>query len=105
MVNKEKKSLWYSAIGTLAVITMIVVILSSSYMAWNASTMELAAQVECKVTEMEYVNLTGDGKCLILMASSKSENESICGLPKDFHCKGLMQDFPIAKLVVGAITE
>lgn len=102
---KEKKSVWLSVVTTMGLITMIVVIFSSMYIIWNASTMELSAQVECKVSEMEYVNLSGDGECMFLMASSESENESICGLPKDFHCKGLMQDFPIARLVIEEIIE
>lgn len=105
MGKNEKKSMWLSVIGTMGIITMIVVIVASSYMAWNAATMEIAAQVECEVNEMEYVNLSGDGECLLLMVSSESENISICGLPKDFHCTGLMQDFPIANLVVGAMLE
>lgn len=105
MGNEEKKGVWWYVFGTMGMITMIVMILANGYAAWATSTMEISAQAECKVNEMQYVNLSGDGECLFLMVSSETENISICGLPQDFHCTGLMQDFPIAKLVVGAMLE
>jgi len=105
MANQEKKSAWTYVMYTMGMVTMVVLIFANVYAAWAASTMEISAQMECKVNQMDYVNLSGDGECLFVLVSSEEENISICGLPKDFHCKGTMQDFPIAKLVVGAMLE
>jgi len=95
MVEKKKSNVWmWILIGLIALIALATV-----YQAWNFATYRMSAQIDCSSNRIDYVTLTGDGKCMFPLVQG---NISICALPKDIHCRGSVQDFPLVRAIIEA---
>jgi hypothetical protein len=93
--NKISVVAIYFIIGLLVIIALINI-----YMAWKEATYKMSAQIDCNVEKIDYVYLTdenGTGNCMFPLVSG---NVTVCALPKDFHCKGLIQDFPLFRAIL-----
>lgn len=99
MKHNVSDDVWRKSVRRREIILIIlfcIVGLTGIYVAWDVTTSRVSMQFSCTVHEIEYVNLTGDGKCLFALVQG---NVSICGLPKDVQCSGVLQDVPIAKML------
>ena len=90
---------------TLYIIAVFLFLLVaiSLFMLWNSMTSRASGMIECKINQIDYVYLTddnGSGSCAL--PAMISGNLTACALPKDFYCKGLLQDFPIVKTILEA---
>jgi hypothetical protein len=99
MVETKKSNVWmWVLIGLFALIALATV-----YQAWSFATYRMSAQIDCSSNQIDYVTLTGDdaakGECAFPLVDGAT---MICALPKDIHCKGLVQDFPLVRAIVEA---
>ena len=66
---------------------------------WHMATASVGMSAECEVDEIVYRDFEGDGECVFLLAYSDSLNMSTCGFPKDIHCKGDVESFPLFRAI------
>jgi hypothetical protein len=73
-------------------------------MIWNAANTKVSGSIDCEIKQIDYITLKGNGSCMFgLVAGETGTDTSVCALPKDIHCSGTLQDFPIVKAIVEGI--
>ena len=97
MKEDAKEQQKKKVLGIIGLVLLWIITLCAIYVAWNMATARFSAQFDCTIHNIEYINLTGDGSCMFPLVSG---NVSICALPKDIHCSGLMQDVSIMKVLL-----
>jgi hypothetical protein len=89
-----KKDTKTNIVQGFVIIASIVLIVANIYMVWDMSTTKASAQLRCDINHIDYVKLKGNGTCAF---SAVAGDVSMCALPRDIHCEGLVQDFPLIK--------
>ena len=84
----------------IAVFLFLLVVISL-FMLWNGMTSRASGMIDCSVSRIDYAVVV-NGSCALPFSEG---NTSICALPRDIHCKGLIQDFPIVKAILEASNE
>ena len=67
---------------------------------WLQVTEKMSAEVDCTVHQIDYVTLTdanGTGTCMFALVQG---NVTMCALPRDVNCHGLVQDFPVVRFIL-----
>jgi hypothetical protein len=87
---------------TVVVIAAIMIIaVTQVYTAWHIATSKVSAQMDCQINHINYISLTedkdGNGDCAFPLVTG---NVTMCALPEDIHCSGLIQDFPIIRAII-----
>jgi hypothetical protein len=94
MVKKKKNEVWTYIIATV----LFCILLVNLYLLWNTVTGKVSAKIDCSINNIEYVRLeNGSGECLFPLVKG---NVSMCALPRDFHCDGLIQNFPLLRAIL-----
>jgi hypothetical protein len=96
-VDKEKKK-WNGVLIAIVVIASVLVLLQL-YQVWLMATARMSIEGECTIRQMDYVNLSGNGHCMIPFVGGDEHNVSICGIPRDISCKGSAQEIPLVRFV------
>ena len=91
---QEKSGLKWMILYVFVLVASIFLILANAYIVWDAATTKASAQFKCDINQIDYVTLKGNGSCWFPVVQG---DKSMCALPRDIHCEGLVQDFPIVK--------
>ena len=84
----------FIVIGFLTIIALGIASL------WKISTSRMSARADCEVNSIEYITMHGEGECMFPLITSETNNYTVCALPNDVHCSGLVQDFPLLRYIV-----
>jgi hypothetical protein len=96
MAKKEVKNGWNWR-DSVFVLVAFVVISGMLYFAWDVATARVSMEGKCVVHQIDYVNLTGNGSCIFPLVQG---DVSICALPRDIDCSGLVTDVSLMKVLM-----
>ena len=97
--DEKKWIFWKIAVIFLILAASVFVVLGIASF-WKISTSRMSARADCEVNSIEYITMNGEGECMFPLITSETNNYTVCALPNDVHCSGLVQDFPLLRYIV-----
>jgi hypothetical protein len=88
----------------IALVAIIVVV--QIYTVWSFATAKVSGEIECSSDYIEYITYNTssvyapDVDCAIPVVNGGLFK--VCALPRDIHCRGALQNFPIIRAIVEA---
>jgi hypothetical protein len=102
--SKARIEKWVKRVAIVVVVLMFCLFLIEIYFVWSFATNKVSGEIDCSVKQIDYISLTEDkdgvGDCSFPLVSG---NVTMCALPRDFHCRGTLQNFPIVRAFVEAL--
>ena len=78
-------------------ILLTVLVLISLYQLWLTMTAKVSIEGGCRIEQIDYVLVSGNGTCLVPVVSG---DVSICALPRDIMCEGAARQVPLVRLLM-----
>jgi len=98
---KKKNNVWLVVLIALVAIIVIMQI----YTVWSFATAKVSGEIECSSDHIDYVSYNRTiyqpaVDCVIPVV--KEGLNTVCALPRDIHCRGALQNFPIMRAIMEA---
>ena len=100
-MKKQKTSKLQIAIIAIMFAVGIAIISGVFYSTWEIATTRVSADIDCEINQIDYVPISNaTEECAIPMIKGE---KPMCALPRDIHCKGAIQNFPIIRGLMEAM--
>jgi len=94
MIDKKKNT-----VGIIIAILLGITIIIEILLLWQFSTSRASGKISCESKEITYISYKEDVSCI---GAVRGEGFTVCALPKDLKCEGIIQDFPIMRFLIEA---